>query len=151
MLLFYQPQCGMLLHTNINQKVFKIAKINFFLCVQKTHNCTLIVCFLYVSNSKRLPFDWRTPIGYLAAVFLQVGFTICPFQYIGCFMFLAFGAHMLVTAIIDIMNDQLRTINNMANRKKYRKDLYGKLCEFIRLHADFKQLSQSARIERHIY
>lgn len=81
-----------------------------------------------------------TPTGYLMAVSIEIFSSIYPFQYFGCFTFLAFGAFMFATAFVKTMKIQLRSINKEASRGKYRKNMYETLCKFIRTHAHLKQL-----------
>lgn len=94
-----------------------------------------------VPNLKRFPFDWKNPTGYLAAIFIEFCLTIYPLQYVGVFMLFAFGLFMFIVAIVDIMKNELRSINKMASRKKFRKEMNEKLSEFIWTHANLKQLS----------
>lgn len=74
-------------------------------------------------------------------VFIQLILAICPFQHIGSFTSLAIGDYMFLNAFVEIMKSELHAINKMARRKKCRKNTYKKLSEFIRRHANVKQLS----------
>lgn len=94
------------------------------------------------STLKRFPFDSKNPTGYLAAAFIQFCFAIYPFQYSGCFMSIAFGAFMFITNFIEIMENELRSINKMSNdHSRYRKKMCERLSAFIWTHANLKQLS----------
>lgn len=89
----------------------------------------------------RLPYDWKTPTGYLMALFIQYLMTIYPYQFIGCFLLLAFGAFMIANALVESLKHELHSIDQMASDKKSQKNMYKTLSEFIQAHASAKQLS----------
>lgn len=90
----------------------------------------------------RIPFDWKNPTGYLVA---DTALILCggiPLQYVACFIFLPFGVFMFQTEIVKDLERMLHTVNKMARAKTFRMRMYKKLSQFIRLHADTKQLSE---------
>lgn len=64
------------------------------------------------------------------------------FNYLGCFVSLAFGAYMFAVAVVDIIKNKLHSINEMANDKKSRENIYEKLSDFIETHANLEQLRE---------
>lgn len=91
--------------------------------------------------TKRFPYDWKNPFGYLVTVVAQFLLLIYPCQYLGCFTVLAFGAFMFSVAFVKILKNELRSVNKMATRKKLRKRMYKQLSHFIWSHSNAKQLS----------
>lgn len=90
----------------------------------------------------RLPYDWKSPIGYLVAIFAQFLSIRFPIQYIGFFFAFAFSAFMFGISSVKDLKDKLHSINGMTGNKKSRRKMYKKFSEFIRTHANTKQLSE---------
>lgn len=97
--------------------------------------------WLCIKHILRLPYDWKNPIGYLVAVSALLLWALFPFQYMGCIITLAFGVFMFATALVKDLNGVLHSINSMINDKESRNEMYKELSEFIRIHANAKQLS----------
>lgn len=87
-----------------------------------------------------MPYNWRNPLGYLVTASIQFFLSAYAFQYIVCFMLLAFGIFMFAMALAKIEKTKLHSINKMASNKKLRKNMYKELSEFIRMNANGKQL-----------
>lgn len=90
----------------------------------------------------RLPYDWKNPPLYLVTLYLQRLYAMFLCQYMGCFVFLAFGVFMFAHSFVEDMKQKLYAINKMAHRKRFRSRMYVKLSKFINLHAKAKQLSR---------
>lgn len=82
---------------------------------------------------------------YLFAASAQLLYGIYLFQYIGCFVFLAFGTFMFAISFVKDMKRQLHSINEMARDKTPGKSrevkMYENMSALIRVHANSKQLS----------
>lgn len=98
--------------------------------------------YIHKHITKRLPYDWRNPPGYLVTVFIQSLVCIPLFQYVGCFALLAFGVCMFAIAFVKNMKNDLQSINNMASGKLSREKMCEKLVGFMRIHAHIKELSR---------
>lgn len=85
--------------------------------------------------SLSLPFDWKTPFGYLFAFVISSNacyayiFSLCPMIY-----FLIGSCWLFVEAAEDITEDLSLLQKNDARLKR-------QLCDIIRFHAEAKQLS----------
>lgn len=84
--------------------------------------------WLCIKHILRLPYDWKNPIGYLVAVSALL-------------LWALFGVFMFATALVKDLNGVLHSINSMINDKESRNEMYKELSEFIRIHANAKQLS----------
>lgn len=89
----------------------------------------------------RLPFDWKTPSGYLlASIFfagaifcLLFGFIPLPCLFVGsCWLFICFATDM---------KNELKKLNVSAKNKNYR-ELTQRFSKLIEMHVDVKQLSE---------
>lgn len=100
--------------------------------------CVLINIYVTI----RLPYDWKNPIGYLVALYLEWLYATYLFQYVACFVFLAFGVFMHAISFVEDMKRKLHSINEMAGDENSHKCMYPKLSRFIHLHAKAKQLSE---------
>lgn len=89
----------------------------------------------------RLPYDWKTPTGYLMTVFLQFVWAINIIQYVGCLTFLAFGIFVFAIAFVKVMRNDLDQITMIARDRNSPEDMYKTLSDFIWTHANAKQLS----------
>lgn len=88
----------------------------------------------------RLPFTWKTPIGYAIYVTVEslssiaIGFSILPSACLGI------GSYLLVCAVIEVIANEYHvlcgkaTINNGQDMKKL-------FCSMVGDIADIKQLS----------
>lgn len=92
----------------------------------------------------RLPFNWRHPLGFLVAVFLQIIAVIFPFRYLSCFITFALGSYLFVSTLTNDVVNYVKSINDDAKKSKSKIDIYKKLSELVHLHSDGKQLSETA-------
>lgn len=95
----------------------------------------------FTLSVRRIPFDWKTPQGYLIVFIDQCA--ACYFLCLSCtsIMCFAIGTCMMITSILrDIAND-LSLLNEPiifnARRNKMAQQFY----DIIQLHCDAKQLS----------
>lgn len=97
------------------------------LCIEKS-SINLRVLF-------RLPFNWRTPVGYMVALLGQWAAAVCTlFGGTTAISFLVGSCWLFITILDDITND-LNKLNG-RNRKKLQH-----FREIIVCYADVKQLS----------
>lgn len=96
----------------------------------------------------RLPFNWKTPVGYLVAwIFQSIGFFYTLYQspswigmYFGsCWLFVSFAK--------DIANDFPQLNATKAERRSYC-ELKGRFCRIVQFHSDMKELSGIDSFER---
>lgn len=94
----------------------------------------------FFSFLKRLPFDWKTPSGYLVAwIFQFVGY-FCTIFYGPAFIGLYLGSCWLFVAFAkDLANDLRQSNGNKISRREYR-ELKAKFCRTVHLYAKLKQL-----------
>lgn len=99
---------------------------------------SIIFYFVKKYVFQRLPFNWKNPIGYLVAVFLQIIVETYHFRYLACFLTFALGGYLFTTtSSIDVIKD-LKSVNDDLRSKI---DISTKLTKLINLHSDSKQLS----------
>lgn len=105
-----------------------------------------------------MPFEWKTPFGYLFAFIVQFGSAyylvklvtfLLTFFVASCWTLMAttndikghlndFRGMTLLTATDDI-TENLNNVGEVAKSKPTEKELKEKLCEFITLDVDAKQ------------
>lgn len=74
--------------------------------------------------------------------------TIYLFQYIGCLSYFAYGIFKFATSFVRDLKGELQSLNKMSNVKNSQRDeMYMKLSEFIKFHANSKELSVHNRLE----
>lgn len=128
MLSICQYQCGELsTHTFLDANKRRIE-----------NNCIVFFCHFRI----RFPYDWRNPSGYLVAISIQYFLAFYPSRYVGCFLCFAFGAFMFSMATVEILKNELHAIDMMGSGRKTREKMLKSFSEFIRRHADAKQLSE---------
>lgn len=93
-----------------------------------------------------MPFDWKAPIGYIAAFM---------FQYIGTRYLYLFGTAIIsfeiacylvvLTFIKDIKHEVMRAFNELAkSTRKNQSQQFNQLVDSIEFHTHVKQLSEAA-------
>lgn len=90
-----------------------------------------------------MPFDWKSPIGYLIAVLLELVVALYPMCYLGSFLSLAVGSFIFATAVTKDLDGTLASIKKLAKKKRQNSQLFKQFAKFYQLHTDLKQLSQS--------
>lgn len=93
----------------------------------------------------RLPFDWKTPSGYLIAVIFQSMLAAYHFFLTSTITTFGIGTYLfLLSPIEDIKVNFDSTTHRKPNMQRTpRIRNVRKLCEFVEIHADSKQLSDS--------
>lgn len=98
------------------------------------------MCF---SCRKRYPFDWKSPVGYFIAVFLE--YFVLGYQFFlnSCTLGLGIGAFWFaVTATKEIRRILYSIDDETKVNGKRSKKLIGLFAEFIYAHGIVKQLSR---------
>lgn len=90
-----------------------------------------------------MPFDWKTPIGYIIALTLQYFGLAYLYSFTAFILSIEIGCYLLAMEfIIDIKND-LNFFNEIAKSKKNQSQLSSRLPDSIQFHIRLKQLSLS--------
>lgn len=88
-----------------------------------------------------LPFDWRAPLSYLVAWFIQLAANFSLNLSVIPFFILMFASSWLFVAITDEITQELTAFNN--NIKILAEKNHGKLirclCDIIQLYSNAKQ------------
>lgn len=108
--------------------------------VSKVHWCIIIV-FFYT----RLPFNWRTPLGYAIALSVQglaAYFTLVSISTVVCFLV---GSCWLFISFIKEVSEDLCVLYDDKSAKRNHADLSKYYSNIIQTYADVKQLSTKIR------
>lgn len=111
-------------------------KTNWNICIRKFN-----VEFLFIF--KRVPFNWKTPIGYVQLLILfDVLCFCCVFSVIPT-VTLLIGFPLLFNAFVEDITHDLTFLNNKysSSYRKNRREFRKRFCNIIRLHSDLKELS----------
>lgn len=104
--------------------------------------------FIYVDISKRFPFDWSNPIGYLIAIILE--YIIWTYEYfiVACTLSLAIGGYWFAISATKEIQHTLHLINDaaQANDVCQSNELKLLIAEFIYAHGVVKKLSKKFKI-----
>lgn len=97
--------------------------------------------FFSKNHFQRLPFNWRTPIGYFVAFTLQCGGVYYLFMYvvINCGYFT--GSVLTLIAFVNDAKQELKSINALGKIDGNKTKIIKGFGKFIELHAQAKQLS----------
>lgn len=100
------------------------------------------ISFLFFAPPSRLPFNWKTfPIGYsIAFCFEYVNFSFI-LQIAACVLCFLTGSYLMLTAIIDDIENELETLNENYKANQTDKTFSKQFHEIIQIHSDAKQLS----------
>lgn len=92
----------------------------------------------------RLPFDWKTPLGYLVAYFIVSVAAFCTFNcaYLFC-CFLIGSCWLSVTMVTDITSD-LDALNVSQITHDTRQKLTRCIINIVQFHSDAKQLRSNS-------
>lgn len=89
----------------------------------------------------RLPFDWKSPTGYVIAILLQFIIVFYECSYLACFLTLALGIYLFILSFAKDMIDELQTINDRVKMENSIAQIRNQLNEFITMQSDIKELS----------
>lgn len=90
----------------------------------------------------RLPFDWRSPFGYLIAVTLTVFVAIYEMCLYANLSSLGIGCFLFSTSSTRKLQDSLYTVNERARFEEGRTRTTKQITEFIEWYSIMKQLSR---------
>lgn len=92
-------------------------------------------------KSRRFPFDYKTPIGYSVAMFVEGMVGLCGLIVISSVVSLAIDCFIYVTSATKDMLRMLEVVNKYAEVKNDRPRIFKQLSEFIESHSELRQLS----------
>lgn len=121
--------------TNLGEDAFHLPSLAWYVC-------SAVECILLyrIFHFFRLPFEWRTPFGYLIACSIQFPCVYFHMMVAACSLnFLIGSCRILMSFAKDIKND-LYFLNKNSETNLNRVQLKVKLSEFIEFHAKIKQL-----------
>lgn len=95
----------------------------------------------------RYPFDWRTPFGYLAAVFIQYIIAVYGFAFFGAMLSFGLGTYLFTITLIDDAKGVLRNVDDSAKFKRNQTRMLKQFYEFIHFHSNMKQLNHVSSFE----
>lgn len=90
--------------------------------------------------SHRLPFNWKTPIGYMIALASEWAIIHSAILTAAIFVFFVGSAWLIICLIKDITND-LSELNITGTSLHSRRELRERFCYIIQFYSDAKQLS----------
>lgn len=89
----------------------------------------------------RLPFNWKTLIGYLLAEILIIIYAICSFLIIGNSVCFFCGFCWLYISFADDISSDIIALNDSEVSQRVDKELVERFINIVQLHVDVKQLS----------
>lgn len=90
----------------------------------------------------RIPFNWKTPIGYLIAFLIQACFFEAMLQAACCALGMLIGFFLFMKAFGESLQRKIYNINQNYKFDKNVEEITFEICDFIRLHSDAKELSK---------
>lgn len=90
----------------------------------------------------RLPFNWRTPFGYLIAFSIQYVTVHNMAQIFACYVNFFFGLYQMLMSLVEDIKSELTILCEPADTNNHPIDVKQKLSEFIEFHSEVKQLSK---------
>lgn len=90
-------------------------------------------------NCCRLPFDYKSPVGYTLAIFVQYFAVYMPLRYIECFMCFGVAIFLFSLSLAKDIGIFVESIDKNAKAKKHRTIIYKQLCKTIQF-TDLKRL-----------
>lgn len=122
----------------------QFGKLNFkhyldILCVWGVCKFTKYFC----SPRKRLPFDWRNPFGFLVANTIQCVMLSYALLIGACALVLAIGGFLYIIELSKCIKHRLFALGPRTDAKTNLTCILNQLAEFIELHSNVKQLTES--------
>lgn len=103
--------------------------------------CILFLFLIKIMKSRRLPFDWKNPIGYFLAVALQyIVSTYIFFMAAGLTSF-AIGIYLIGLAATKEIRNQIQEINKNLKTERDDDYIHRVFSIFTQWHSKLKQLS----------
>lgn len=134
---FYHCQ---LLHFGFgNGVIFAVHSNNVNMPIQNQLNDMKIISIF--DHFRWLPFDWKTPFGYLVAWLAQFAAHIALNTSVIPFFIQMFSTSWLFASIIDDLTNELVAFNNdiKTSRGKKHEKLKQDFCKIIRLYSHAKE------------
>lgn len=101
-----------------------------------------MICLLFIG--KRLPFDWKTPYGFLVTVSTQAASCFCVIYDVAPHVGFMFGSCILIIAFIeDIANEFTALAAPSKSLARRHMQMKKRLFNIIKLYSNVKQLSIS--------
>lgn len=89
-----------------------------------------------------MPFDWKTPVGYLFAVIWQSTVLFILFRVLSRITVpLAASSFLIALFFANDWKGNLQKLNEMAQTKQSEADISKQVTEFIHTHSQVRQLS----------
>lgn len=99
------------------------------------------------SLNRRLPYNWRTPLGYLVTLIIQtVASLSCILSIVPAICLLVGLCWLIISFVEDVTND-LNALNIGQNTERSRRIMKERFCSIIQLHMELKQLSIAIRMD----
>lgn len=142
--------------TNTFTFITQPTRFNCFIPLRKSIERILIWTFVWVRNKNkitilldlnRLPFNWKTPLGYTVASAIQILFFFSVLEIFITFIMIYFGICRCAVAFVEDIEQNFRNIHqnildyNGVFPSNDQNPLYKKLCEIIEFHSNALQLS----------
>lgn len=97
--------------------------------------------FYQFFNFSRLPFNWKTPFGYLLAWVAQAVAAYSTVNHLNLVISLLIGScYFVIGTLKDIEND-FAQFNGVKASTKNRRQKNAHFCEIVEFHTDARQLS----------
>lgn len=97
--------------------------------------------FTFDLNIFRFPFDVKNLFGYLIACVLEYTMVSYVFYFIACIISLSIESFVILMGLINDLNDNLKTINEIVKTNGTHFQIMCQLYEFVQFHSQAKQLS----------
>lgn len=92
-------------------------------------------------KNRRFPWDWRTPVGYFIAVFIQYILTSYVFA-LGTFaLVIGLGCILNGRTVVKDICASLNAFNDIANSDANRIQMIEQLSDFLDTHSNLIELS----------
>lgn len=109
------------------------------------------VNFVWIAN-RRLPFDWKNPIGYIFAAIIAYLMAVNLLKFAATTLSAGITAVLFTKAILNDLKNYLTEINQNGIVEKYQAQATKQFCEFIQIDTLSKQLSTHlCQTIRHIF
>lgn len=114
-----------------------------------SQSCYLIISVIMHISMLRVPFNWKSPIGFLIAMTVQCTIITYMAMIGACVLAVAIGSYFYTMAASKCIKENLFTVTENCRDKSKRKLIRVQLIEFIDFHTQVKQLSNIFNISNH--
>ena len=101
----------------------------------------------FLLSFQRFPFDSTNPICFGFAFSLEYIMMLYIVQMSACIISMGFGAYTFIIALTEDIKIGISTINYAAKTQADRLEIVEQISNFIEIHLNAKQLSESIYIE----